>query len=136
MLSVETNGSETYLHGLVDDAHWVARLVGLHRIAPGTGVMLHAPEDAVMRFGGDDEDRASSANLNIYLLVTNVFNTENIIDVYRYTGSPDNDGYLAVLTDQSQIDPQAFRDLYAVKVNNPFHFGAPRTIRLGVRFDF
>ena len=72
----------------------------------------------------------------MYLLVTNLFNTENIIDVYRYTGSPVNDGYLAQFTDRSQIDPDSFRDLYRAKLDNPFFFGAPRTIRLGVRFDF
>ena len=49
-------------------------------------------------------------------------------------GPVDDD--LAQLTDRSQIDPDSFRDLYSAKVNNPFNFGAPRTIRLGVRFDF
>ncbi|MDQ3100761.1 MAG: hypothetical protein M3R08_05200, partial [Bacteroidota bacterium] len=103
---------------------------------------LQLDRDITLSFGGGDDgetasqDRAKSANLNIYLLVTNVFNTENIVDVYRYTGSPVNDGYLAVFTDRSQIDPDAFRDLYTAKVNTPFNFGAPRTIRLGVRFDF
>jgi len=47
---VETNGSETYLHGLVGGAHWVARLDGLARIAPGERVRLHAPRDAVLAF--------------------------------------------------------------------------------------
>lgn len=103
---------------------------------------LQLDRDITLSFGGKDDgdaattDRAKSANLNIYLLVTNVFNTENIVDVYRYTGSPVNDGFLAVFTDQNQIDPVAFRDLYTAKVNTPFNFGAPRTIRLGVRFDF
>ena len=103
---------------------------------------LQVDRDIPLTFGGKEEgegasaDRAKSANLNIYLLVTNVFNTENIVDVYRYTGSPDNDGYLAQFTDRSQIDPDAFRDLYNAKLANPFFYGAPRTIRLGVRFDF
>ncbi len=97
---------------------------------------MQLDRDITLSFGGGEGDRAKSANLNIYLLVTNVFNTENIVDVYRYTGSPVNDGFLAVFTDRSQIDPDAYRDLYNVKVNNPFHFGAPRTIRIGARFDF
>jgi hypothetical protein len=96
---------------------------------------LQLDRDIPLTFG-DDESKAKSANLNVYLLVTNVFNTENITGVYRYTGSATNDGYLAQLTDRSQIDPESFRDLYSAKVNNPFNFGAPRTIRLGVRFDF
>lgn len=58
VLSVETNGSETFLHGSLagrvdpSSRHWVAKLVGLHRIAPGERVTLHAPEQAVLSFGG------------------------------------------------------------------------------------
>jgi len=88
-----------------------------------------------LTFGGEG-DKAKSANLRVFLLITNIFNTENITGVYRYTGSPVNDGFLAQLTDTSQIDPQSFRDLYGIKINNPNNFGAPRTIRLGVSFDF
>jgi CarboxypepD_reg-like domain/TonB-dependent Receptor Plug Domain len=97
---------------------------------------MQIDRDIPLTFGGEEGDKAKSANLNIYLLVTNVFNTENITGVYRYTGSPNNDGYLAQLTDRTQIDPDAYRDLYTTKINNPGNFGAPRTIRLGVRFDF
>jgi ABC-type sugar transport system ATPase subunit len=50
VLSVETNGSETYLHGTMADDHWVARVPGLHRIEAGQQVTLHAPQDAVLRF--------------------------------------------------------------------------------------
>ncbi|MBK9417320.1 MAG: carboxypeptidase-like regulatory domain-containing protein [Flavobacteriales bacterium] len=91
--------------------------------------------DIPLSFGGEG-DKAKSANLNVYVLVSNLFNTENITGVYRFTGSPTNDGYLAQLTDRNQIDPDSYRDLYTERINNPFNFGAPRTIRLGVRFDF
>ncbi len=54
VLSVETNGSETYLHGRVepgaDDDHWVAKLQGLHRIDAGARVTLHAPVESVLGF--------------------------------------------------------------------------------------
>ncbi|MEQ8484152.1 MAG: ABC transporter ATP-binding protein [Pseudomonadales bacterium] len=52
VLSVETNGSETYLHGTVAGAHWVAKVDGLHRAAPDSQVVLHAPAAAVMVFPG------------------------------------------------------------------------------------
>ncbi len=101
---------------------------------------MQIDRDIPLSFGGGEGDKAKSADLNVYLLITNVFNTENITDVYRYTGSPDNDGFLASAQSQPQIsaqtDPAAYRDLYALKVNSPFNFGAPRTIRLGVRFNF
>jgi hypothetical protein len=35
-----------------------------------------------------------------------------------------------------QTNPDSYKDLYALKVYNPYNFGSPRTIRLGVRFDF
>ncbi|MBK7383336.1 MAG: carboxypeptidase-like regulatory domain-containing protein [Flavobacteriales bacterium] len=97
---------------------------------------MQIDRDIPLSFGGSDGDKAKSANLNIYFLITNVFNTENIVGAYRYTGSPNNDGYLAQLTDRTQIDPDAYRDIYNVKVNSPGNYGAPRTMRLGVRFDF
>jgi len=50
VLTVETNGSETYLHGTVAGEHWVAKLPGLHRIEPGEQVLLRAPADAVLEF--------------------------------------------------------------------------------------
>jgi hypothetical protein len=102
---------------------------------------LQLDRDIPMLFNKDKgEDKAKSTNLNVYLLVTNVFNTENITGVWRATGSPTDDGYLAAPQFQNEIntqtDPQSYSDLYALKVQNPFNFGAPRTIRLGVRFDF
>ncbi|MCB0795500.1 MAG: carboxypeptidase-like regulatory domain-containing protein [Flavobacteriales bacterium] len=97
--------------------------------------------DIPLTFGKNKEgDKAKSANLNIYLLVTNLLNTRNVTNVYRGTGSPEDDGYLAAAQFENDIllqtDPQSYADLYSLKVNNPFNFGAPRTIRLGVRFDF
>ncbi|MBL8000612.1 MAG: carboxypeptidase-like regulatory domain-containing protein [Flavobacteriales bacterium] len=102
---------------------------------------LQLDRDIPLTFNkGEGEDKAKSANLNVYLLVTNVFNTENITGVWRATGSPTDDGYLAAPQYQNeintQVNPASYTDLYALKVNNPYNFGAPRTIRLGFRFDF
>lgn len=101
---------------------------------------MQIDRDIPLSFGGKEGEKAKSADLNVYLLVTNVFNTQNIVGAYRYTGSPNNDGYLASAQTQQvingQTDPQSFRDLYELKVNSPYNYGAPRTIRLGVRFNF
>ena len=60
--------------------------------------------------------------------------------VYPATGNPDDDGYLAAPEWQreinEQLDPQSYRDLYAIFINNPGNYSAPRTIRLGVIFNF
>ncbi|MFN3875136.1 MAG: hypothetical protein ACK4L7_04400, partial [Flavobacteriales bacterium] len=97
---------------------------------------MQIDRDIPLSFGGKDGDKAKSADMNVYLLVTNLFNTENIVGVYRYTGSPVNDGFLAQLNDRTQTDPDAYRELYRIKTENPYNFGAPRTIRLGVRLSF
>ncbi len=85
-----------------------------------------------------EKDR--TANLNVYLLVNNLLNTQNIIQVYRFTGNPDDDGFLNAAQFQNQIiaqeDPVSFRQLYALKADNPANYGLARTIQLGVRFDF
>jgi hypothetical protein len=101
---------------------------------------LQLDRDIPLTFGEEEGDRAKSANLNVYLLVTNVFNTRNVVDVWRATGSPNDDGYLAApeyLNEiNSKVDPQSYTELYAAKVDDPNNIGQPRTIRLGVRFDF
>lgn len=85
-------------------------------------------------------DKKAPHYLNVYLLVLNVLNTQNIMGVYRYTGNADDDGFLLSPEYQAQInssiDPYSFRDLYSVAVNNPYNYSLPRRIRLGVMFNF
>jgi hypothetical protein len=89
---------------------------------------------------GKDEDKKKAGYLNVYVRVTNIFNIINVLDVYRATGTADDDGYLAAsqyeASIQNQLDEQSFRDYYQMKVVDPNNFGIPRTIRLGVKFDF
>lgn len=89
---------------------------------------------------GKDKEKPKKAFLNIYFLINNLLNTQNIINVYRYTGNPDDDGFLQAPlwqpTIESQLDEESFRQLYGLKVNSPFNFGIARTIQLGVRLDF
>ncbi|MGI9326678.1 MAG: ABC transporter ATP-binding protein [Pseudomonadales bacterium] len=40
--AVETNGSQTYLHGRYEQREWIAKLSGMHRFESGTSVRLHA----------------------------------------------------------------------------------------------
>ena len=88
---------------------------------------------------GEGED-AKQFNLNVYFWVSNLLNTRNINSVYRFTGVADDDGYLAAAQYQplinSQVDPSSFRNYYSMYVENPFNLGLPRTVRLGVKFDF
>ena len=78
--------------------------------------------------------------LNVYVQVLNILDSQNIMGVYGATGNPDDDGYLAAAEYQNlintQLDPQAYRDLYAIRANSPFNYSSPRQIRLGVIFNF
>ncbi len=103
---------------------------------------LRIDKDIDLHWGGDQAkgESAKEASLNIYLQVLNVLNTKNIQNVYRYTGNAADDGYLNAASTQALInaqnDPNSFRDLYAIKVNNPSNYSIPRRIRLGVMLDF
>lgn len=89
---------------------------------------------------GKDEEKKKKAMLNVYFQINNVFNIRNITGVHRATGNPDDDGYLNSAQFQPVIEQQrseeAYRMYYAMNVNNPFNWGIPRTIRLGMRFSF
>ena len=83
---------------------------------------------------------AKTSTLNIYVDFQNLLNTQNVLGVYRKTGNPSDDGYLAAAefqpTIQTQTDEQSFRDLYSVAVNNPFNYSRPRRVRLGLMLNF
>ncbi len=98
---------------------------------------LQIDRNFVLKFG---EEKKKSANLNVYLLVNNLFNFQNVLDIYRATGNADDDGFLNAAQWQSQIqaqrDVEAFTNYYIMKMDDPFNFGIPRTIRLGLKLDF
>jgi hypothetical protein len=100
---------------------------------------MNIDKNFTLNFGGEGE-AAKSVNLNVYLWIGNVLNSQNINSVYRFTGVSNDDGYLAAAQYQplieSQTNPDSFRNYYQMYTNNPFNLGVPRTLRLGVKFDF
>lgn len=85
-------------------------------------------------------EKKRTTYLNVYLQVLNLLDTENIMGVYAATGNPDDDGYLAASEYQTQIsqqlDPDAYRMLYAMRINSPYNYSSPRQIRIGVMYNF
>lgn len=98
---------------------------------------LQLDKNITLKFG---DEKSKSANLNVYLLVRNLFNTINILNVYRATGNVNDDGYLNAAEFQNAISTQnnedTFRYYYAMKADNPYNYGIPRQIRLGIKLDF
>ncbi|MFZ4784781.1 MAG: TonB-dependent receptor domain-containing protein [Flavobacteriales bacterium] len=103
-------------------------------------VDLQLDRNITLKFAKKEGKEPKLANLNVYLWVTNLLNTQNINGVYRFTGTPDDDGYLASAQYDAIINaknsPDAFRNYYSMFVNNPYNYSAPRQIRLGIRLDF
>lgn len=97
--------------------------------------------DIYFMIGGKKEGtKAKELALNVYIQVLNLLNTKNVLQVYRATGNADDDGYLSAAEYQkdivSQLDEQAFRDQYQVKINNPDNYSLPRILRLGLSLNF
>jgi len=82
--------------------------------------------------------------LSFYLEFLNLLNLKNIISVYDYTGSPDDDGYLSsslfnsiVQNDLIYSMPiQSARNYYQMVVANPYNYNQPFTVCLGINFSF
>lgn len=101
---------------------------------------LRVDKNIPLTWGKEDADKKKSANLNVYLQVLNLFNTKNVLNVYNFTGTPNDDGYLASSQAQSALaitnSAAAFTDLYTIRMNAPGNYSLPRQIRIGVLFEF
>ena len=90
--------------------------------------------------GVDLEFSKIRSRIDFYIMIQNIMNRKNIVAVYGATGDPSDDGYLADPGAQPAInshnDPDLFRALYALKVDDPRHYAAPRVIRVGAVFNF
>lgn len=86
----------------------------------------------------DKED--SQLNFDIYLRVDNLLGLANVRDVYRFTGSPSDDGFLGsaqgqVLAENS-INPTSYRDLYKAGLDAQENYSLPRRIFIGASVFF
>lgn len=106
-------------------------------------VDLRADKDFVL--GGKKDEETGKVgrqwSMNVYVLALNVLNTRNIVNVYKTTGLPDDDGYLVTGVGQqaiaSAIDSDTFEYLYTLKMSSAANnFSLPRRLRLGLQFSF
>jgi len=85
-------------------------------------------------------------NLNVYLWVTNLLNTQNIVEVFNTSGDAYDDGFLASEEGKKQIDgfrrqygeeaANLYQQLYLADIYDPTFFGPPRQIRLGIKLEY
>ncbi len=78
------------------------------------------------------------ADVTVFLWVQNVLNSDNVQNVWRFTGLPDDDGYLSTQEGQRDIDgnPEVWETLYRNRTNSAGNFGIPRQTRLGIKLNF
>lgn len=81
---------------------------------------------------------------NAYFRVQNLFNTKNIVNVFKYSQDAENDGFLQSTFGEDRIrgvvdtgrDVEAFLDAYAWRLLSPGNYTLPRRMYLGVILDF
>ncbi len=100
---------------------------------------IDARLDKDFKIGGK-ADGKNPLYLNVYVRSQNLLNTRNIVQVYGYTQSATDDGWLASPTGEtealSQVNPDAYRYLYNLRLEKSAHFGLPRRIYAGAVLTF
>ena len=94
----------------------------------------------------DKQIAIGPSTVELFAWIENVLGTENVLAVYRSTGMPDEDGYLATgaggnLSPEQQALYQAYISGPVNVGGNqstsaPYVYGQPRQIRLGLRASF
>ncbi|MCE1190050.1 MAG: TonB-dependent receptor [Ignavibacteria bacterium] len=85
------------------------------------------------------EKRIFADNFTItpYVVVENLLNSENIVNVFRSTGSATTTGYLNTTEGAAKAasNPNYASDYMALE-HTPINFGIPRLIKLGIKVNF
>lgn len=87
---------------------------------------------------------AKGAGLNVYCRVSNLFNRQNVLNVYRASGSPTDDGFLASANGQDKLrsiensarEVESYLASYQWSIINPGFFSLPRRIFVGAIYNF
>ena len=83
---------------------------------------------------------AKKGMLVVYLDITNLLNLKNIVRVYSYTGSADDDGYLSseqyAQNIQGQLYTPSFINYYEMRMKDPYNYARPCRVNLGLQLAF
>lgn len=87
-----------------------------------------------MRFNKDFFIGAKKNLLSFFIEVDNLFNKENVLNVYPHTGQPDDDNNR--YTGGLATNQQELSRLDRLYDHDPQNYGPPRTVRTGLEFGF
>jgi hypothetical protein len=73
-----------------------------------------------------------------YVWIENLLDTDNITSVYRSTGDPLTSGWLNTDDGRNAVElsGEGYRQDYISLERNPWNFGIPRLIKLGLKINF
>lgn len=83
--------------------------------------------------------------LDLYVWVLNLFDRDNVVDVYESTGRPnttswlntgDGQTFIADNEDPTEKSDLSGEELYRLKESNPLNYDTPRQVRFGVKMNF
>jgi hypothetical protein len=93
----------------------------------------------------DKSFRLGPVDVNLYLWITNVFNRQNVVQVFNTSTDAYDDGWLASETGKTRTDGYArygadkavlHEKLHRTMTYDPTFLGQPRQVRLGLRLDY
>jgi hypothetical protein len=98
---------------------------------------LEMPQKNQLDLKIDKTIEIGRVTMNPYIWVINVFNTKNILKVFGATGKPDSDRWFNTVEGRqwAEANPIAAQ-WYKARLNNPYHYGEPRQVRFGIRFEY
>ena len=89
---------------------------------------------------GEGASNRRPLGMMAFVYIQNLLNTRDVLSVYRYTGRPDDNGFLASANGQQNVDaqnnPEAFTELYNISLQNSAYLNNPRRINLGISLNF
>jgi outer membrane receptor protein involved in Fe transport len=104
------------------------------------GFYIDAVVDKMWTINIKNGEKERPTFLRAAVAVTNVLDIRNILGVYPVTGNPDDNGYLTDPETQSLINaymnPDSYRDLYAIMLMSGWNYSSPRMIRLELTYQF
>ncbi len=88
---------------------------------------------------------AGRMKIDLYFWVINIFDRDNVVDVYEATGLPNSTGWLVTpdgqqfIADNADVHDASLlsgEEKYNLKQNDPRNYDTPRQIRFGARWTF
>lgn len=78
--------------------------------------------------------------IQAFLWIQNLLNTRNIQRVYGFSRLSNSDGWLSspqgIQEANNAVNTQSYMALYNAKVESPYFYEIPRSVRLGLRVYF